>query len=203
MKKNRKEKSWKRWLSIVVCLTMICVGTPFTTLGADIQETTEGKTSESQIQEESSEISDVQNMTETEAEDQASLSSTVPESDETKNEGTGEAVEADEQDEVQNEETETAKSDGSFVLAASTINENLILPVRVNYSAGDTIWSALEKSSYTFEKDNVDGFVKEIEGVEGNFCIFCSDEEYEMNRSPEHITAIEFTELTELSLIHI
>lgn len=199
MKKNRKEKSWKRWLSIVVCLTMICVGTPFTTLGADIQETTEGKTSESQIQEESSEISDVQNMAETEAGDQASLSSTVPESDETKNEGTGEAVEADEQDEVQNEEPETAKSDGSFVLAASTINENLILPVRVNYSAGDTIWSALEKSSYTFEKDNIDGFVKDIEGVEGNFCIFCSDGEYEMNRSPEHITVIEFTELTEYS----
>ena len=67
---------------------------------------------------------------------------------------------------------ETAKRAGSFVLAASSKNENLILPVYVTYEAGDTIWTALQKSGYKFERSVDDSFVKKIEGKAGNYCVF-------------------------------
>ena len=94
---------------------------------------------------------------------------------------------------------DVAQTEGTFVLAASTINENLITPVRITYAAGDTILTALQKSSCKFDLNPSNGFVTKIQGTEGNYCIYCSDGGYELNRSPEGITVVEFTELTERS----
>lgn len=85
---------------------------------------------------------------------------------------------------------------GSFILAASTLNENLIEPVRVEYTGEDTIRTALEKTDYNFERADSTGFIVRIEGHEGNFSIFCSDGGYELDRSPEGIDVVEFTEMT-------
>ena len=90
-----------------------------------------------------------------------------------------------------------AASAGSFVLAASTKEQNLIEPVRVYYETGDTIWTALSKSGYSFEKSG--DFISKIQGVVGNYCIYCNDEGYDLNRSPEDITVVEFTEMTKFS----
>lgn len=94
---------------------------------------------------------------------------------------------------------QAATSAGSFVLAASNKNENLILPVYVTYSKGDTIWTALQKSGYSFERNEEDGFIKKIEGREGNYCIFCDDGRYDLSASPDEIRVVEFTETTKHS----
>lgn len=116
---------------------------------------------------------------------------------------TGTKAAAQTQEVSQNDDTKAsatvAQTEGTFVLAASTINENLITPVRITYAAGDTILTALQKSSYKFDLNPSNGFVTKIQGTEGNYCIYCSDGGYELNRSPEGITVVEFTELTERS----
>ena len=99
----------------------------------------------------------------------------------------------------EDETTSVAQTEGTFVLAASTINENIIVPVRITYGSGDTILTALQKSGYKFERNPGNQFIIKIQGVEGNFCIYCSDGGYDLERSPEGINVVEFTELTEKS----
>ena len=71
------------------------------------------------------------------------------------------------------------------------------MPVYVTYEAGDTIWTALQKSGYKFERSVDDSFVKKIEGKAGNYCVFCDDGSYDLDASPEDIQVVEFTEMTE------
>lgn len=94
-------------------------------------------------------------------------------------------------------ESTVATENGTFVLAVSTVQKNVIDPVRISYEAGDTIETALDKSGYSFEKSG--DFITTIQGQSGNYCIWCSDGDYDLNRSPEGILVVEFTEMTAYS----
>ncbi len=163
----------KRVLSALLCAMLVCTGIPSAAMASG-EGTGNIQTAISSVQE------------------QCTTSDTTAGTAAAENAGTG-------TDKKAAAASDVAQTEGSFILAASTINENLIVPVRVTYSAGDTILSALKKSSYKFEENSSNGFINKIEGVEGNYCIYCSDGGYELNRSPEGIDIVEFTELTEKS----
>ena len=168
----------KRILSALLCAALLCTGIPSAAMASTGAQ--EAEASQELSESSTQEVSEDDILEQSESSENVSADSSV--------------------DTAEQAQTGTAaQTEGSFILAASTINENLIVPVRVTYSAGDTILSALKKSSYKFEENSSNGFINKIEGVEGNYCIFCSDGGYELNRSPEEIEVVEFTELTEKS----
>lgn len=165
-----KTKQWKRLLAGILCVTMVSVSTGPVVYAADESTTQSSFAKESYEQESSAKDSQMQSEPDSAKKQTADLTE---------------------------QKEETAKRAGSFVLAASGKNENLILPVYVTYEAGDTIWTALQKSGYKFERSVDDSFVKKIEGKAGNYCVFCDDGSYDLDASPEDIQVVEFTEMTE------
>lgn len=164
-----KTKQWKQLLAGILCVTMVSVSTGPVAYAAGT-DTIESGSMQGSVQTGSAK-SNYSQESKTQSVQNTAVSSAQKE--------------------------ETAKKAGSFVLAASDKNENLILPVYVTYEAGDTIWTALQKSGYAFERSADDSFVKKIEGKAGNYCVFCDDGSYDLDASPEDIQVVEFTELTE------
>ena len=139
-----KTKQWKRLLAGILCVTMVSVSTGPVVYAADESTTQSSFAKESYEQESSAKDSQMQSEPDSAKKQTADLTE---------------------------QKEETAKRAGSFVLAASGKNENLILPVYVTYEAG--------------------------EGKAGNYCVFCDDGSYDLDVSPENIQVVEFTEMTE------
>ena len=85
---------------------------------------------------------------------------------------------------------------GNFILTAATSRQTLIEPAVIEYTAGQTIREALFASRFTFDTEESSGFITSIEEVSGSYSIVCSDGGYNLDRSPEGITVVEFTGLT-------
>ena len=115
---SRKTKQWKRILAGILCVTMVSVSTGPVVYAADESTTKSSFAKESYEQESSAKDSQMQSEPDSAKKQTADLTE---------------------------QKEETAKRAGSFVLAASGNNENLILPVYVTYEAGDTIWTACRK----------------------------------------------------------
>ena len=109
-----KTKRWKQLLAGMLCVTMVSVSTGPVVYAADESTTKSNFAKESYEQESSAKDSQMQSEPDSAKKQTADLTE---------------------------QKEETAKRAGSFVLAASGKNENLILPVYVTYEAGDTIWT--------------------------------------------------------------
>lgn len=94
--------------------------------------------------------------------------------------------------------TAWAEGSGSFCLTASVSSATLIQPVRVPYTAGQTIQEALDAAGYRFERSGT--FISAIEGREGNYTIYHdAGNHYDLSLPAANISAIVFSESTNTS----
>lgn len=83
----------------------------------------------------------------------------------------------------------SAATKNSFVLAAVNANSVIIEPVSVEYLPGQTIREALLASDYRFAGME-QGFIYEINGVEGNFTLFYDGNGFNLDAGAATITAL-------------
>lgn len=82
-----------------------------------------------------------------------------------------------------------ATESGSFVLTAVSANSVIIEPVRVPYTAGQTVKEALLASDYSFVGLE-QGFIYEIDGVSANFMLFYDNNGYNLDVDASQIRAL-------------
>ena len=85
-----------------------------------------------------------------------------------------------------------AAQGGQFVLTAATDSSVIIAPCYVHYEAGQTVAEALAASGHSFTGLS-DGWVTQIDGVEGNFSRMDNTGGYALDRSAAEITAFVFS----------
>ena len=87
-----------------------------------------------------------------------------------------------------------AADEGSFVLTASVSTRTIIEPVRIPYSAGQTVREALSASPYDFDGLNAGGFINAVEGIAGNYLVAYDGGGYDLDAPASAITAVSFAE---------
>ena len=94
--------------------------------------------------------------------------------------------------------TAWAEGSGSFCMTASISSATLIQPVRVPYTAGQTVQEALDAAGYRFERSGT--FISSIEGAEGNYTIYHdAGNHYDLSLPAADISAVVFSESTNVS----
>lgn len=87
-----------------------------------------------------------------------------------------------------------ASGSGSFCIMASTQTQLVIAPMTVNYGAGDTILSALEKLNGHSVYNLQTGEISMIDGVEANYSRRDENGGYDLGRAASEIRVMVFTE---------
>ena len=84
-----------------------------------------------------------------------------------------------------------AQTDGRFAFVAATSGALIVAPEYINYTAGQTVWQALEASRHTFTLDSSD-FVSSIDGISGNFSRLDSNGGYALDQPAANVTGFFF-----------
>lgn len=102
-------------------------------------------------------------------------------------------VAAEEETETKYSNQPAAAEDNYFYLSAVTLAKTLIEPVKISYTAGQTVKEALNASEYEFSGIE-EGYIHTIEGEVGSFSLFMDDEGYDLDRPASEVKVVAFAE---------